>query len=700
MQTIRLENKLLLVELFSEKPVIKSYVHKSTGSHIGGAGDEGILAVNGETIPWKEWNISVSIDKESNTAVYELNLLKRDLSLKFEFQLQGNALLMNLKDIEDPGRDFKTIEWIDLPLIACKDWEYAYWREDWHQTDWQSYAKGLYGVRFSKGYIKYALPDPCPKPTVHTCFFKDNLCCFVYSNYSVLPLVNQLVESKRYPGRCERFAISLNAYQYHVRNETMTPLQAKIIFLTDINDDQKADECDYRLWLNRQFPDPDPIYKECIWYKLSCVGDEGETITTFDQALEIIEAIHNITDGLPQIMYLVRWQYKGYDTPYPPLDYKPPSSPTLECSPGTKEDLLKLFNIAKKRFNCTVSYHINVDEAFKENPGWDESIICRDVDGALINWGLSNGKMVYHISHTKQVESGKIFNRIKAMMNLVPVEKTIHPDAFRNTNCSWEPDGYIGPVEELECGMKPIIEFFKSKGVDASTEGPNGMPIEYAGVFSAFWHMDSSLEWIQMYHGKILGGGLFRTDLKTWGRGASMDNDMCYSKAGTKKNKLMPPGFKRFSYQENWDDIVDIIYLGSMLYRFYLEREMVEVRCSKGVVKIRFSDDVQVVIDENNNHLKVIWGDVLIAEDYDRFIPLGDAIYAYSRSGCERAWRLPEDWKDIDFKIFSLNRKGRGPTPQYKLEKDRIWIKLLSHAPVKLVRNQRDSYQERKTFQK
>ena len=56
------------------------------------------------------------------------------------------------------------------------------------------------------------------------------------------------------------------------------------------------------------------------------------------------------------------------------------------------------------------------------------------------------------------------------MMREVPLEGAIHIDAFRNMNWSWEPDGFIGPIEELECGVKPIVQWLKDRGIDVTTE--------------------------------------------------------------------------------------------------------------------------------------------------------------------------------------------------------------------------------------
>ena len=138
--------------------------------------------------------------------------------------------------------------------------------------------------------------------------------------------------------------------------------------------------------------------------------------------------------------------------------------------------------------------------------------------------------------------------------------------------------------------------------------------------------------------------------------------------------------------QTDWSFILDYLYLGRMLYRFYLEREIVELSMPPGQMRWRFADGVQVELEERKEHLKVTWGDLLIASGHDRFIPLPDAIYIYSRDGGEKTWKLPADWRGVPLEIFALSRTGRQPAPPHKLTSDSLWLKLPPRQPVKLLK--------------
>ena len=79
----------------------------------------------------------------------------------------------------------------------------------------------------------------------------------------------------------------------------------------------------------------------------------------------------------------------------------------------------------------------------------------------------------------------------------------------------------------------------------------------------------------------------------------------------------------------------------------------------------------------------VNWGEVTVADLDDRFIPRGDAIYAYSRRGSEREWVLPEKLRRKTLEYFTLSKTGRGPSQKVECG-DRIRLKLVPRVPVKI----------------
>ena len=85
--------------------------------------------------------------------------------------------------------------------------------------------------------------------------------------------------------------------------------------------------------------------------------------TTYPQMMEIVRAIHNVADGIPQLIYLVGWQNQGHDDNYPTMD-------RINPRPGGRHRLLRAIDECKRDYDTTVSYHINIDDAYPESPDW------------------------------------------------------------------------------------------------------------------------------------------------------------------------------------------------------------------------------------------------------------------------------------------------------------------------------------------
>jgi hypothetical protein len=659
--SITLANETLSVSLDSERPIVLGWEHHPTGVKMGGASNRGLLVVNGAPVPWSDWKTTVT--QHDQEVVYALSLASARLSLEFNFALEQDSLVLELRNIQDLEQKLQTIQWRDLPLVTCTDPDYSYWRLGAGAPDPSS--GGKMWMNDSAGQIRNSPPEG--GPAIRGCIYRyDQVCVFLDSNYPLLPQLHELTADKQY-------RLSLNTYQYRVRQRTMPPLKARVVFLHDINGDHHADWSDYCLWVNRHLPDTDPLYRTHVWYKIFLDSPSTGVRTTFSQAGEIIRAVRNVTDGLPQMVYLVGWQYEGHDTGYPALD-------KINIRAGGEAELRALVGEAAQRWNTLVSYHANIDDTYTSHPGYDASIVA------------DNG----NISHCLDVESGKIFQRLEAMMRVAPLERTLQVDNTRVTSRVAAQN--IGVLEELECGLRPIADFLKAKGVTLTTEGQNGIPVECSGLFSAFWHYDTPVRTTQLWHRKITGGGRgSHTGPQTrfeLGLGSSIHQDVSYlpvdheyiGDAVWKKDYSWVQGSRgaTISLAKDWDDLVSRIYLGALLYQFYLEREMTSLQVIPGGTR-QVYDNGDVRVENARNHLRVLWKDVVVAENDDRFIPRDNAVYAYSLSGVERDWTLPAKFRGRPLDVFTLGKEGRGPAPEYKLGPDSIHLKLLPRTPVKIV---------------
>ncbi|HUT26379.1 MAG TPA: endo-alpha-N-acetylgalactosaminidase family protein, partial [Sumerlaeia bacterium] len=674
---IVLENEILKVELDAARPTVRRYAHKPSGEEMGGAGGAGALAVNGEPVPWRQWRIEVARDHAC--ATYALSMPERGIGFEMAFALRDNALVFELKNVRDPKESLKTVGWENLPILTCQGRDYPFWRLFTTPPDPATGGK-MWALEKSQA-IGEAEPEAAPVPVIYGTLWNGSLSVFLDSNYPLFPQTHQVTAAGAY-------AISLNTYQYRVRSKTMPPLEAKVVFLGDINGDGRADVSDYRLWVNRKLPDGDPIYRDAIVYKILMNLQFLGVSTTIPQAEAIVRAIRNVTDGLPQIIYLVGLQEGGHDGDYPTL-----SSFNREF--GALDDVRRLAAACKERYNAVLSCHSNIDDAYRRSRDWDDALVAPSGSPGQDALGV-HGSMC----HTLDVESGRLFERLQALLENYPVEKTLHFDNMRLTNTILHPGWErIGVLEELVCGLMPVMEWLRERGVTVTTEGYNGLPIDPSMLVSGFWHHDAPDGSRQIFHRKIVGGGrgdhCGQNTVADYGICNAIHRDITYEPIS--RESVAPDVWKeRFhwletpeltdSFRTDWPVIVDRIYRGVLLHHFYNEREMLAWDNVGDGWRITYADDVvaEVCIDSPES-LNVTWGGVVVAAGDDRFIPRDGAIHAYSRDGCERDWVLPVIFRGRPLRVFTLSKEGRGPAPEYRLEKDRIRLKLAPRTPVKIV---------------
>ena len=628
-----LANENLAVEMHPDLPFPKSYRHLASATRFSGAPPSGHLTINGSPVPWQRWEIVREGTGPPNAAGYELRLQEPEIALRLNYELSGFVLALRLAVLSDPKAEIKTVGFDGLPLLACDEKNAVVWREEWTQNDWDAKTgRGLWRPSIVERPLSKFEADAEARPCIYCCVYRPGVCATIRSSERYMPLRNQVVKSD---GRAS-YEISLATYQFRARKRCLPPLSVEIAFLPDLNGDGRPDASDYQLWINHRLPQPWPNHRNAIWYKIYC-GDHGRPMTTFAQAEEIVERVHRYTDGLPQIAYLVGWQYEGHDSGYPSID-------RVNTHLGTRDELWAFHRRAKNDLNATISYHINLDDSYKTHPGWDPSVISRQPDGELMRWEPFADGMSYHINHTKDVESGRVFERLKAMMSEVPLEGAIHVDAFRDMNWSWEPDGLIGPVEEIECGIKPILEFFNARGIDVTIESLDSQGAEWCGLIAGILHVGLPFDLPQLRHGKLLyGGRRYPPSLWEWGLGSSINWDQIFTEDG-----------KDFDARGAWHELLDGIYLGTLLYHYYLERELTVAHIDDKEARLRFSDGVETLVRRDNSLLRVTRGDVVIADGFDRFIPRDGRVYAYSRDGSERTWRLPTELRGRSLRLRPL----------------------------------------------
>lgn len=209
---------------------------------------------------------------------------------------------------------------------------------------------------------------------------------------------------------------------------------------------------------------------------------------TFEQALELIRKTDAISLGVPKIVYLVGWQYDGHDDKYPA--FFEVNEYLKRAADRTAEESLRWLIREARRYNTTVSLHINMTDAYDDSPLWDEyvekDLISKDRDGGLKVIGEYNNRKAYQINYKNEWEKGYAQMRIDRLLQLIPELReggTIHADAWIARPSEGHNESL--PVE-TEYQKKAAL-YWKAKGMDITSE----WYMDYmTGYVPLVWHFN------------------------------------------------------------------------------------------------------------------------------------------------------------------------------------------------------------------
>ena len=210
-----------------------------------------------------------------------------------------------------------------------------------------------------------------------------------------------------------------------------------------------------------------------------------DVLCTFAEALEVIRKTDNLTRGIPKIVYLVGWQKGGHDHLYPAWNEVNPRL-KREQDATASESLRWLIREAR-RFHTTVSLHINMVDAYRQSPAWDEYVakdcFARDAEGKLLVAGIQmQGEEMFNVVYPREWEAGLAQRRIDGLIQMVPELKeghTIHIDVFIAQREGGKPispwhakpeHGGLTPDKYVET-QRNIFHYWRERGFDVTGEG-------------------------------------------------------------------------------------------------------------------------------------------------------------------------------------------------------------------------------------
>jgi hypothetical protein len=384
-----------------------------------------------------------------------------------------------------------------------------------------------------------------------------------------------------------------------------------------------------------------------------------EVFCTFEEALDVIRKTDNLTRGIPKIVYLVGWQKGGHDHGYPAWGEANPRIKRAQDS--TPLDSLRWLIREARRFNTTVSLHINMTDAYKQSPVWDEYVandcIARNESGQLQTLGIQiKGEDMYNVVYPKEWAAGLAQRRIDGLIRMIPELKeghTIQIDVFIANRDGGQPispwhakpeNGGLTPDKYVETQRK-IFHYWRERGFDVTGEGtgwahPPGE--HFVGLQAMSWWYS----WNPMEIPECLGAR-GRTDRGGDGDfrfGSSMHGEEIW-----KNDKTNMPGFLGMFCRTTlpW-------YYLSRLERQKFENEA-----------LFYSDGVVARTEEGRKMIRK--GAFVLRDNDDLFVPAlwseKKEIIAYSRDGYEnKAWLLPDDWKDVkSVDLYKITLEGCVP---------------------------------------
>ena len=373
------------------------------------------------------------------------------------------------------------------------------------------------------------------------------------------------------------------------------------------------------------------------------------------QVLEIIRKIDNISRGIPKMVYLVGWQYRGHDTGYPSLNRV---NDALK-NPGDTSAVESLRWLIRQgpKYNTLVSLHVNFSDVYLDDNPLGPKYKNRDI---IVRW--SNGEyhegyvwcdhMAYRASNYRNWHQGTFQNdQIKPLIELIPElleTGSLHPDAWYNTS-----DPYYGISDEEDCtAMREMTVWMHQKyNVDLTTEFDRRRPegVDFVLFHPLLWHG----QWDERTPPDPMRiASYFQTgaNAKTWSSGSETVQSKFFGEIGDYESKITADPVTLAGVARE--------FATRTLPWYFLNRKL---RISFDGNIARFTDDIASTYEGKQ---VVKSGDFHIQDGNDVFIPAlwqtHSEIIAYSEAGYKsRIWRLPGNWKDIRrADIYKISLEG------------------------------------------
>lgn len=395
---------------------------------------------------------------------------------------------------------------------------------------------------------------------------------------------------------------------------------------------------------------------------------ESHVSARFDDALDIIRQVDNVTRGVPKVVYLVGWQYQGHDDKYPAWFEVNEHLKCTDCDHPTSLDCMKwLMDEAYEKYNTRVSMHLNSTDAYQDSPLWDtyveNDLISKNADGSLKVIGTWEGETSYQVNYTNEWESGYYKQRVDKLIEMFDgrLERagTIHSDAFF---CR---DSLQSSVREEQEARVKMVRYWRDRGIDLTTEflhnanegNAGGSGSGMLGTIPMVWHFNQSIDsYMQRPASMITGGGInniqYGEDKETV--------EILFGRSMWGEDLLTQREIYGLDHRPNWDKEFRYQFCTQTLPWTY-QNTFQRLSLENNVVT--YSDGLVA----NANDRTVTRDGKLIRQQDDVFVPAvwkdGMEVIAFSTDGyTEKTWQFQKEWAGGDtVDVFSVDKNGLTP---------------------------------------
>ncbi len=698
-QEVQIRQGALKVTLDPKFPRVLAYEVEQRGRLLGASAEsQALIELNDKIYSAGDFTVAC-VTADASTVEYTVAVKPLGLRLGFRFQALADELSLKLTTVEEQGGvKLTTLAFPDHQLVrvpagnsTASMYRSEYYRRTWKDQEYMS------GYDQPKAFFSSAIGEEDGELNAQMGNWAsasvDGITATLASNIPYWKIRSQFLG---YDARATDFAFWLGTYNYRLRGAVQPLLEARVALITkDANGDGRLDWMEAALWHRDLLRNPSPVFDPATGFSYKVMNDwldqpGNEPATTFEETLQLIKRISIITGNTRQVAALTGWQNKGHDSGWPYFN-------KVNEALGGLPKLQWLAREARK-YNATLSYHLNLDDSNENTPGFERSIpvLAAGHDGKPYPWSIyfTGGPQVYRINHTKDLESGFFEERVMAFLNMVPKTNSVQLDTFRPFSISFGPGENIGMVDEAVSSAR-IVEWFHKRGIAVSSEGP--VDALY-GVLDATYHLFAQSDpfHILMTYGKIHGGGKHS---KGPGQvlGWAHNQDLVMRPIEWREPK--------FNIHMRWnpvtdDELRDIYYLGNLTQGYLTNKHLVwlgedvrEPGVAADAAKAdapppayvgRFEDGTVSRVSSSGRWTVIDNGATTVDGDY-RAIPRGDSeILLYSVTGRRAEVRVPGAWAGKRLILTEVEAPSRSVVVQRAAQSSSVTIDLRPRTPYRL----------------